>query len=197
MKPSGQLVLTEKELAEEFTRILNANNPHAPQNISKYSHKEKIFKTVANMEHCSFHFEFDGYRVWVWFRYLVYNENDEEVSPVTEDQKDIAVKPVGEDEGITIDTGVGTSTEESKPKQPLKNQFNYSERASQSVNNPSRSRSTNTDPPPQRSFSANVSQWSIYDDYTEDLQAKEKLKEKDKSKSGNLKARMKKKPFLS
>ncbi len=52
--------LIEKELSEEFTRILNANNPHAPQNISRYSNKENTFKTVANMEHVSFHFEFDG-----------------------------------------------------------------------------------------------------------------------------------------
>ncbi len=60
LKPAGQLQLTEKELGEEFTRILNANNPHAPQNISRYSNKEMTFKTVANMEHVSFHYEFDG-----------------------------------------------------------------------------------------------------------------------------------------
>lgn len=28
-----------KELKEEFTRILTANNPHAPQNIVRYSFK--------------------------------------------------------------------------------------------------------------------------------------------------------------
>ncbi len=52
--------MTEKELDEELTRILNANNPHAAQNFSRYNHKEKTYKTVANMEHHSFHFEFDG-----------------------------------------------------------------------------------------------------------------------------------------
>jgi hypothetical protein len=60
LKPPGQLQLNEKELDEELTRILNANNPHAAQNFSRYSHKEKTFKTVANMEHHTFHFEFDG-----------------------------------------------------------------------------------------------------------------------------------------
>jgi dynein intermediate chain 1 len=61
LKPLGQLELSEKELDEEITRILNANNPHAAQNYSRYNHKEQIFKTVANMEHHTMHFEFDGY----------------------------------------------------------------------------------------------------------------------------------------
>lgn len=60
LKPTGQVQLQEKELNEDITRILNANNPHAPQNISRYNHKEMIFKTVANMEHISYHFEYDG-----------------------------------------------------------------------------------------------------------------------------------------
>ena len=60
MKPANQVLLTEAELDEEFTRILNANNPHAPQNISRYSNKEHIFKTSPNVEHFVFHFEFDG-----------------------------------------------------------------------------------------------------------------------------------------
>jgi len=31
-----------KELKEEFTRILTANNPHAPQNIVRYSFKVSV-----------------------------------------------------------------------------------------------------------------------------------------------------------
>lgn len=32
-----------QELKEEFTRILTANNPHAPQNIVRYSFKVHLF----------------------------------------------------------------------------------------------------------------------------------------------------------
>ena len=39
MKPDDQLDLTAEELKEEFTRILTANNPHAPNNIVRYSFK--------------------------------------------------------------------------------------------------------------------------------------------------------------
>ena len=48
--PVDQVVLTEKELKEEFTRVLNAKNPHAPPNIVQFYHKDRVFKQVA----CSF-----------------------------------------------------------------------------------------------------------------------------------------------
>ena len=44
--PPDQLTLTDQELKEELTRVLNAKNPHAPPNIVQFSHKEKIFKQV-------------------------------------------------------------------------------------------------------------------------------------------------------
>ena len=43
VKPDDQLDLTEAELKEEFTRILTANNPHAPQNIVRFNFKVIIF----------------------------------------------------------------------------------------------------------------------------------------------------------
>jgi dynein intermediate chain 1 len=89
---------------------------------------------------------------------------------------------------VTQTTETETGDEEQKKEfGGIKDQFNYSERASQTVNNPYRvqlltqEKSSNTDPPPQRTCSFTVSQWSIFDAYLEDLQQKEKLaKEKTK-----------------
>ena len=39
VRPDDQLQLTEEQLKEEFTRILTANNPHAPSNIVRFSFK--------------------------------------------------------------------------------------------------------------------------------------------------------------
>ena len=61
LKPVDQLTLQEKELDEEFTRILNANNPHAPQNIARYNNKERAYKTQINVDHLIVHFEYEGY----------------------------------------------------------------------------------------------------------------------------------------
>ncbi len=52
----------------------------------------------------------------------------------------------------------------------LTNQFNYSDRASQTNNNPQRDRVTMTEPPPRVNFSANANQWEIFDAYAEDFE---------------------------
>lgn len=110
LKPPGQLQLTEKELNEEITRILNGNNPHAPHNIARFNHKERTFKASPNVDHLVIHFEFDGY--------LVYKGDEEETV---------------EGEGAIFPTDT-----DDKKKVLLRNQFNFSERASQTSNNPVR-----------------------------------------------------------
>ena len=45
--PPDQLQLTEQELKEEFTRVLTADNPHAPPNIVRFNFKDKSFKQVS------------------------------------------------------------------------------------------------------------------------------------------------------
>ena len=64
----------------------------------------------------------------------------------------------------------GGSPEPKSGSKKLTNQFNYSERASQTYNNPYRERSTATEPPPRLTFSANASQWEIFDAYKEDFE---------------------------
>ena len=59
----------------------------------------------------------------------------------------------------------------------LTNQFNFSERASQTYNNPARERATMTEPPPRANFSSNATQWEIYDAYLEDVEEQQKSKE--------------------
>ena len=50
-----------------------------------------------------------------------------------------------------------------------KNQFNFSDRATQTLNNALKSRYVGTEPPPVAQYSANVSQWQIYDSYVSEL----------------------------
>lgn len=39
---------------------MNANNPVAPHNLTKYSFKDRQFKTEDTVEQLVFHFQFDG-----------------------------------------------------------------------------------------------------------------------------------------
>ena len=46
-----------KELAEEFTMVLRADNPEAPHNIVRFSHKEKMFKLDPSVDQLELHFQ--------------------------------------------------------------------------------------------------------------------------------------------
>nr|XP_046240348.1 dynein, axonemal, intermediate chain 1, paralog 2 [Scatophagus argus] len=194
-KPSDQLELTEAELKEEITRILTANNPHALQNVVRYSFKERSYKPTAVVDQMAVHFVLEGS--------LLHQDSDEarrlrakeslseEMATVDsaaehdEEKPELTVTPV-EDGGEVEEAGeedrpdsVVSKTDKKEPK--LTNQFNFSERASQTLNNPLRERSCQTEPPPRSIFSATANQWEIYDAYVEELQKQEKNKEKQKA----------------
>ncbi|XP_053172150.1 dynein, axonemal, intermediate chain 1, paralog 2 [Scomber japonicus] len=191
-KPADQLELNETELKEEITRILTANNPHAPQNIVRYSFKERSYKPISAVDQMALHFVLEGS--------LLHQDSDEarrlrakeglaeETAKVDagaepdEEKPETPATPV-EDGGEVEEAGeedrpdsVASKTDKKEPK--VTNQFNFSERASQTLNNPLRERTCQTEPPPRSIFSATANQWEIYDAYVEELQKQEKNKEK-------------------
>ena len=62
--------------------------------------------------------------------------------------------------------GEGASEDDAKG---LRNQFNFSERASQTLNNGLRERGTMTEPPPSVEYSAQSTQWEIFDGCVADM----------------------------
>ncbi|XP_061409358.1 dynein axonemal intermediate chain 1 isoform X2 [Lethenteron reissneri] len=196
VKPEDQLELTDAELKEEFTRILTANNPHAPQNIVRYSFKERVYKPVGTLDQLAVHFAVDGN--------LLHRESDEARRQQLRGAPPVSEVEVGErltDGGETLSPNRGEGGEvksqddeeeeeaketkvASKSEQKLTNQFNFSERASQTFNNPLREKSSQTEPPPRAIFSATVNQWEVYDAYVEELKRQEKIKEKQQQKGG-------------
>lgn len=205
IKPDDQLELSEAELKEEFTRILTANNPHAPSNIVRYSFKEKCYKPTSSVDQLAIHFALDGN--------MLHKDSDEArrqrarqglegvddiLRPLSSiSDHDAAEAGEEEDKENKAEAVEEKPTEEVRPdssasvggknEAKLTNQFNFSERASQTYNNPYRERGTSTEPPPRANFSATVNQWEIYDAYVEDLQRQEKMKEKESRKSQTFK----------
>ncbi|XP_056022770.1 dynein intermediate chain 2, ciliary-like isoform X8 [Ostrea edulis] len=193
VKPEDQLDLNEVQLKEEFTRILTANNPHAPQNIVRYSFKEKQYKQTSHVDQLAIHFALDGN--------MLHKESDEakrqraklgipesgEVAASEGGEATSAAGAPAEGEEGKDDAKEGEQRDDattpapgapSKGGEKLTNQFNFSERASQTYNNPYRERGTATEPPPRATFSSNVTQWEIADAYHEDFEKQEKSKEK-------------------
>ncbi|XP_069014566.1 dynein, axonemal, intermediate chain 1, paralog 2 [Embiotoca jacksoni] len=190
-KPPDQVDLTEAELKEEITRILTANNPHAPQNIVRYSFKERSFKPTLVMDQMAVLFELDGgllhkdsdeaRRLRVRDSLTEGNATIDTEAECDEEKTETPATPV-EDGGEVEEAGEEDSVASKTIKKELKvtNQFNFSERASQTLNNPLRERSCQTEPPQRSTFSSTSNQWVIYDAYHEELQKQEKNKEKQK-----------------
>ncbi|XP_072429261.1 dynein, axonemal, intermediate chain 1, paralog 2 isoform X2 [Chiloscyllium punctatum] len=171
IKPPDQLDLTEQELKEEITRVLTADNPHAPENIVRFSFKERAYKQVPVISQMAIHFARDGN--------LLHKDSDEAKRQQSRgklseesDAEDISA-PLPSESAEKMDTeeeelpdAKGAEEEEEKevirPRQERKipNQFNFSERASQTFNNPMR--------------------WEIFDAYEEVLAKQAMKKEKQK-----------------
>ncbi|XP_045418902.1 dynein axonemal intermediate chain 1 isoform X3 [Lemur catta] len=204
VRPPDQLELTDAELKEEFTRILTANNPHAPQNIVRYSFKEGTYKLIGFVNQLAIHFSQIGN--------LIPKDSDEGrrqhyrdelaagsqesakvvISETENLEEDEEPKELEAEAGSQTDvpaTGAAERVTEEliTPVQPkermLTNKFNFSERASQTFNHRLRDRECQMEPPPRTNFSATANQWEIYDAYVEELEKQEKTKEKEKTKT--------------
>lgn len=177
--PCNQLQLSETQLKEEYTRVLTANDPNVPNNTSKYNYHSRCYKVdpPGGQDNLAIHFTLEGnslHRDSIEAKeqatyYLKYREDLAEA-------RKIIVEEHGKDE------------DEDDLFENRKNQFNYSERAAQTFNNPLRERCISTKPPAVANFSGAVSQWEIYDrymsDYAMQMAEQELLKNQEKKKVG-------------
>mmetsp|Transcript_8877 Transcript_8877/g.29606 ORF Transcript_8877/g.29606 Transcript_8877/m.29606 type:complete len:619 (+) Transcript_8877:95-1951(+) len=254
LRPANQLDLSEKQLEEEITKQLTANNPNAPSNIARYNTAEKAFKFEPMVDQLVMHYATNGF--------LLHNESDEatrqvalveletktmadwvlSIDPAAAKKADGADGGSGDGEKADGDTkGDGDDAKEERDddrddadagervdepgkdvehsgddSKQLRNQFNFADRASQTVNHPARDRSSETEPPATSDFGGAATQWNIYDAYMEDqhrlalqkeMQKKQKQQAKDAAQGGDesgknanagdaADARLKKKPEL-
>lgn len=175
VRPDNQLVLTEEQLEEEFTRVLTANDPNIPNNTTKYNYKEKAYKQDPEgpMDHLVFHFQMDGCSL--------HKEGDDALQQQQlEEEKRMEVERLKK-EAAQEALEAGEENIEAEAPKTGKNQFNYSERAAQTFNNVLRSRGVATEPPPVNQFNATVTQWDIYDAYMQDFKNQQQEEELSKN----------------
>jgi dynein intermediate chain 1 len=174
VRPETQLELTDKEMENEETRVLTANDPNIADNVSKYNYKDRSYKQDPEgpMDHLVFHFEMDGSSLHKESEEAEQQQQGEEEKKMETDRMRKEAAQEAQD--------AGEDDMEADAPQTGKNQFNYSERAAQTFNNTSRSRGVATEPPPVVSFFSTVTQWEIYDaymlDFKKQLQDEEMLK---------------------
>jgi len=171
LKPEGQVDLTEEERKEEIQQVLTGDDPNVPRNACKYSYKDRCFKLdpPGQSDHMAVHYVDEGSSLHVESKEFRVQKDQEEQKAEARKTRHMADN-VGSDSGSDGKDG-GSATPDGNETTSIddgKNQFNYSERATQTFNNPTRCREVNTEPPPVTQYSANVSQWQIYDAYVND-----------------------------
>lgn len=165
--PENQIPdLTEEQLNEVFTKVISAGDPRAPKGRTKYDYETGEFKLETGISQMAVHFCMDGV--------MIEAEGDE-----ARDQEKYIVILANKEK--MLESTKGQSTEMDSGEYPsvalsgdvtLKNQFNFSERATQTFNNPMRQKDISTEPPPTSEYNSSVSQWDLYDTYLEDLERK-------------------------
>jgi dynein intermediate chain 1 len=149
VKPDNQLQLTEQEMQEEIAKMLTANNPQAPKNVVRFNMKERNYKLEPMVEQTIVHYATDGWLI---------HKSSEEAKKQAEADKEAEVSGkrtvteagTGTDGGAAAGAGDAEGFDEAKH---LHNQFNFSERAAQTLNYPLRERGTMTEPPPTATIS--------------------------------------------
>ena len=169
--PAEQLALSEAELNEEVTKVLRAADPTAPDNVVRYSHRNQSFKLEPCVEHLRLHFALEGT--------LLHRNSDE--AKRQRDKQAEEQDALEQEVQRQRDEGNAEVTEDEA--RGLRNQFNFSERASQTLNNALRDRGTMTEPPPSVEYSSQCTQWEMYDAYIEDIERKKEMEGK-KGKKG-------------
>eukprot|EP00472_Partenskyella_glossopodia_P008179 CAMPEP_0197530928 /NCGR_PEP_ID=MMETSP1318-20131121/33445_1 /TAXON_ID=552666 /ORGANISM="Partenskyella glossopodia, Strain RCC365" /LENGTH=727 /DNA_ID=CAMNT_0043086947 /DNA_START=72 /DNA_END=2255 /DNA_ORIENTATION=+ len=187
--------LSPEEKAREYETTYEAKDPNVPPNLCHYHYKEKEYKTwepknLSSQIHMCVHFKMEGN--------LILKDGDEakeqnikdpakpEVKLSTATQSamdDIEAKLAAIDTNMAVAEGKITVEEAEKEIQEQeeketaekkdddvysKNQFNFSDRASQTTNFPMRSKEIATKMPPAVKFSRSVFQWTIYDRYVQE-----------------------------
>jgi dynein intermediate chain 1 len=166
------LELTANDLEAEITRILTGENPNKPKNVCRFSYKDKCFKPepAEQGDNIAVHFYLQGSLMHV----------DSNECKEHRQREGTLVEEHEPNDAVTITPSYGSLTSSAKTNQ-AKNQFNFSERASQTFNNPLKSRGMNTEPPPITQYQDEINQWKVFDSYTSDFILNQSIDKQDGS----------------
>jgi dynein intermediate chain 1 len=144
-------------------RVLKSTNPYMTSTPVYFDFKKdaRTYKFIPTVDHTAVHLSLDG---------NVIRADSDEARRLHDERKrrnhELDRAEEAERNPDLVEQGVSTKI--------LKNQFNYSERASQTMNNVLRSRLVITDPPPSITLANTASQWEIFDAYEEERLANER-----------------------
>lgn len=173
IRPENQLKLTKEQLKEDVSRVLTGDDPNAPRSVSKYNFKDRCYKPdpPGQSDHMAVHLYLRG-------NALHADDDDYKAQKEAEERRAEAAAAAQREETNdgAVDGDDENKSDDRQQRPPPesdvvgggKNAFNYSDRSSQTLHDPSRHRGVSTEPPAVAQYGADVSQWRIYDSYLSD-----------------------------
>lgn len=159
--PPNQLRLSEEKLDQDANIFLKAKNPNAPHTIARFSFKEHVYKNEPTVDQTFFLVSIDGS--------LAHMDSETGKAQIERDLAREEAHRRAEQRRQERLAQLGPDAEEEDIEgledTKMKNQFNFSDRASQTFNNPMRDRAIMTEPPPTKGFSGSASHSIIFDAY--------------------------------
>jgi len=185
-KPANQVQgLTEADLNESFVKALTAGDPNVHMKAVEFDHSEGEYKLEALgvKDYLKVHFYMEGDLMHVGSeaaRLQEESRNLRAAPPVEKETSEGGAQteattttsaPAEEGvEGAAAPVAAAAPEENANPNQLVKNQFNFSERATQTFNNPMRNKEVCTSPPETCNFVDQVTQHKIFDRYLDDIE---------------------------
>ena len=137
-------VIPESMLNEEISRMLRVSNDYENMNLIRFNFSQREFKPITVFDTCTMLIEGN----------IDYKSVEDSHFALDK------VESVESEEEIDNENKI-----EEKVPQLVKNQFNFSDRGSQTVDCRPRHQLMETEPPATATFSGYSTQWSIYDAY--------------------------------
>jgi len=143
-------------LEQDIARMMLPVNPQAPSNLSYYNFRDREWKKDELIDQLSIHFSMDGD--------IIHKESPDyqiqsEFVSIKESLINEAKRRAEKDDPVAGEQNI------EEIKKQLRNKFNYSERQSQTLNEPIKERGVSTQPPPSRHYNVEINQSEIFDTY--------------------------------
>lgn len=161
--------LSEADLIESFTRSIGASDPNIPASTAVFDYEQQEYKQVACTDYMKVHFFMEGV--------LIEAEGQEARDQAERlDRLEAGAETATAEAGTSTDEGdaegAAAAAQAVEGAVKIKNQFNFSERATQTFNNPLRNKNIVTEPAPTCQLIEQVSAHNIFDTYLADIERK-------------------------
>jgi dynein intermediate chain 1 len=159
--PLDQLKLSAKELDEDFPRVLTASNPCHPHNLVSFNYATKAYTPVPTLP------EDDVFFHVKQMAKTLHKDGEEckaQVAAQTSFKESVKAKRDARAQAA-LEEGKELTQAELEEDDTQRNQFNFTERATQTYNATIKSRVISTTPPDSANAVGSMTQWALHDAY--------------------------------